>query len=195
MVNQDKDSKDEHPFLKKFKNLKKGTHHLLSGSGNKGAAAAAAANANATQAANNDYGIFMSKASAIQEMQSLAVLIIQLELHRLLNWYNPLNDTDKDVIADTSFRERRPISDSRAKEFIRKLWAISPRLAIQLVLKIPNPAAHGELSQLMNESPFYCAQFSDAPRYLITDDAINNNSPSLKVFSSAQFNNYFITND
>lgn len=137
-------------------------------------------NQNPTQN-KGDSLIFMKKMEDIKEMQNLALIVLEFELHRLMVWHNPSDDPKKQVINDDKlYRERKDLDNKKVSAIIKKLWKFSPRGAIQVAKRFNLDTNHPEISELVHKNAFLCSGFPEAIPYLVNEKTVVDNVAGLK---------------
>lgn len=125
--------------------------------------------------------IVLTKIDKIRNIQTISIEVLELELHKLLVWYNPTDKKEKnEIFDDTMFRVRKRYDESFCRPFINSVWNIYPRLAINLAAKGFLPGSASELEKLVAKHAFFCTPFAEAIQFLVRENSLKKNLSALK---------------
>ncbi|XP_025837646.1 phosphatidylinositol 4-kinase alpha [Agrilus planipennis] len=114
--------------------------------------------------------------------RNLILELLAVEIELLVVWHNPSSKIEFQIPGEDNITAWRikTITDKQWQEYVRLAWDISPVLAVFLPLRLKsNDAIVNEVRRLVSQNPLTVSHVPEALQYLVTTNAILNDSPKL----------------
>ncbi|CAH1104235.1 unnamed protein product [Psylliodes chrysocephalus] len=114
--------------------------------------------------------------------RNLILELLAVEIEFLIVWHNPTLRPELQMPGEenVAFWRAKTISDKQWHDYTRLAWDISPSLAVYLPTRFKlNDAIISEIKNLVQMNPHAVSKIPEALQYLVTTEAILNDSPKL----------------